>query len=362
MARWRMPWHHNIGAIGLDLGGGAPRATQVRLGADVPRLEVAARVEPDATLVARARAAAQALRVSRFVGREIVVGLPSASAHMHVARLPELSDTDLREAVAWEASERSALPREQIVADSIATDAPSIAGDGKLERLIVSADASELTNALDVLADAGFEPTVAEPRFVALARAFGRRTRRGSDLANVRALLHLDDADATVLILRGDRVAFCRELKLGGASLDVAVAQRLGVPLESAALLRSRRMAAVRGEGSPVDPAAEEAAQAATRPTLDAIASELALCLRYFGVTFRGGQPARVILSGPHSAEPRLAGVLEEACRARVSSFEEELPPMACEVLGVGIARSVVAYGLACRSRNAPTTIREDAA
>ncbi len=362
MARWRMPWHHNIGAIGLDLGGDAPRATQIRVGADVPRTEIAARVEQGATLLARTRAATQALRAASFIGREVVVGLPSPFARMHVARLPELHGADLREAVAWEASERSALSREHIVADSLATDAPSTSGDGKTERLIVSADAGELATALQELVHAGFEPTVAEPRFVALARALGRRARRGSDLANVRAVLHLENADATVLVLRGDRIAFCRELSYGGDTLDAAVAGRLGVPIESAAMLRARRMAAVRGEGLPADPAAEEAAQAATRPTLDAIASELALCLRYFGVTFRGGQPTRVILSGPHAAEPRLAGIVEEACRTGVSSFEEELPAMAREVLGTDIARWVVAYGLACRSRDLLAELREDAA
>lgn len=362
MARWRMPWHHNIGAIGLDLGGDAPRATQVRLGADVPRVEVAARVEAGATLHARAHAAVQALRVGSFIGREIAVGLPTPYARMHVARLPELQSADLHEAVAWEASERRALSREQIVADSIPTDAPSTSGDGKIERLIVSADANELETALDVLVNAGFEPMVAEPRFVALARALGRRARRGTDVANVRAVLHIDDGDATVLVLRGDRIAFCRELSFGGDTLDAAVAGRLGVPIESAAVLRARRMAAVRGEGVPVDPASEEAAQTATRPTLDAIASELALCLRYFGVTFRGGQPARVILSGPHAAEPRLAGIVEEACRTGVSSFEEELPAMAREALGAGAARWVVAYGLACRSRNRSSDLKEDAA
>ncbi|MFM1868886.1 MAG: hypothetical protein RL591_2294 [Planctomycetota bacterium] len=362
MARWRMPWHHNIGAIGLDLGGDAPRATQVRFGADVPRVEIAARVEAGATLQTRASAAVHALRAASFIGRELAIGLPTPYARMHVARLPELERADLREAVAWEASERCALPREQIVADSIATDAPSTSGDGKIERLIVSADASELTAAFDVFVQAGFEPMVAEPRFVALARALGRRTRRGTDLANIRAVLHVDDDDATVLVLRGDRIAFCRELSFGGNSLDGAVAGRLGVPVESAALLRARRMAAVRGEGEPVDPASEEAAQTATRPTLDAIASELALCLRYFGVTFRGGQPARVILSGPHAAEPRLAGIVEEACRTGVSSFEEELPAMAREALGAGAARWVVAYGLACRARNRLSALQEDAA
>jgi Tfp pilus assembly PilM family ATPase len=361
MARWRMPWHHGIGPIGLDLGGDAPRATQVRLGADVPRSDMIARIAPGASLEERAASAAQALRAANFIGREVAVGLPSPFVRTHVARLPELDEFDLREAVAWEASERAARPREEIVADSIATGAPGASGDAREERLIVSADSGELARALDHLIDAGFEPNWAEPRFTALCRALARRARRDSDVANIRAILHVDESEATVLVLRGDRVAFCRELPFGGTALDEAVAGRLGVPVESAAVLRSHRMASVRGLASPVDPAAEEAAQAAARPTLDALASELALCLRYFGVTFRGGQPARIVLSGPHAAEPRLAGIVEECCRSTVCPLEDELPPLAREALGTAAPRWIVAYGLACRPRGLPPEL-EDAA
>jgi hypothetical protein len=118
-----------------------------------------------------------------------------------------------------------------------------------------------------------------------------------------------------------------------------------------------RRMAAIRGVSPAVDPVADDAALGATRATLDALAGELALCLRYFGVTFRGGQPSRVILSGTDAAEPRLAGILEEACRTSVVSFESELPSaFASSALDAfrsddGLAPWTGAFGLACRSR-----------
>ena len=104
----------------------------------------------------------------------------------------------------------------------------------------------------------------------------------------------------------------------------------------------------------------EEASLAATRATLDALAGEVALCLRYFGVTFRGGQPARVVLSGPHGAEPRLASIIEDACRSSVVHCESELPA-AATVAALGpvgasqtgeIADWLACYGLACRTRS----------
>ncbi len=350
----RMPWHNTLGPIGLDLGARTPHAMQVKLGVDAPRTHCAARVHADTTLLGRMHAAVHAMKNAGFVGREVVVGLPAHDARMHVARFPALEGADHSEAVSWEAAERTACARDTIVADSIATEAPSTSGDSKNEFLVVSANATELTAALDLLIDNGFDPIAVEPRFAAIARALGRRVRRDADSGTIRAVLHVEHEGATVLVLRGDRVAFCREIALGGDTLDHAVAARLSIAPESATVLRARRIAASRGCAPPIDPAAEEAALAATRPTLDALANELALCLRYFGVTFRGGQPTRVILSGPHGGEPRFAEIIEETCRASVSSFDAELPSAAALLAGDHSdppAAFLAAYGLSCRGR-----------
>ena len=370
MSRLRLPWHRNIGPIGLDLGSTDALAMQVRLGADTP---VRARVFPtfpEATLVDRAAAAASGLRRAGFVGREIVVGLPSSCTKMSVVRLPVIAGRDGLESIAWEAAERSGQPRESLVADAIPTGAPSSSHEGKEEHLLVSTPVTELTQALDHLIDAGFEPIAVEPRFASIARALSRRNRRDADVVDVRAVLHVEHASSFVMVLRGDRIAFCREVPTGGHVLDRAVAARLSVPIESASQLRAQRVAAARGHGEPVDPVTEEAALAATRATLDALAGEVALCLRYFGVTFRGGQPGRVVLSGPHGAEPRLAGIIEETCRSSVVQCEDEVPPTTeaasapLEPVAPAkrgeIADWLACYGLSCRSRSLITL--EDAA
>ena len=350
MSYWRMPWNRNVGPIGLDLGAECPRAMQVRVGPDAPRESVSVQVDAGATLVQRAAAAAQALRRSRLIGREVVVGLPSSAVRMHVARLPAIGGADAREAIAWEAAERNAWARESLVADAIATGAPAVHGDGKEEQLVVATSVDELEQALGALVDAGFDPIAVEPRFAAVARAMSRRARRDADAGNVRAVLHVEQQGSFIMVLRGDRIAFCREIPVGGETLDHAVATRLAVPMQAAASLRAQRIAAAEGHGGPVDAVAEEAAAAATRGTLDALAGEVALCLRYYGVTFRGGQPGRVVLSGPHGGEPRLAEIVAEITRAEVASFGVELP----SALGAGMtgfAEWLAAYGLACRPR-----------
>jgi|GEM_PF-683213 len=363
MSYWRMPWNRNIGPIGLDLGAEAPRLMQVRHGIDAPRMALTVRCEPGDGLVQRALAAVHAMRKARFVGREVVIGLPSSFARMHVARLPAMAGADAREAIAWEAAERNAMARESIVADAIPTGAPAPHGDAKEEQLVVAAPADELEQALGALVDAGFEPVAVEPRFMAIARAMSRRARRDADVTNVRAILHVEQHGSCIMVLRGDRIAFCREIPVGGETLDTAVASRLSVPVEAAATLRAHRIAAARGMAPAVDAVAEESALAATRATIDALAGEVALCLRYYGVTFRGGQPGRVVVSGPHGAEPRLAEIVAETTRAEVVPFDRELPTAAAEGgdvrLGAGeFASWIAAYGLACRGREEDGAVR----
>lgn len=359
MSRLRMPWHRSFGPIGLDLAADQPRALQVRIGPDAPFRAQVVRTAPGASFVERASAAAQQMRRGGFVGREVVVGVPSSFAKMSVVRIPVVAGNDGREAVAWEAAERCGLPREAIVADALPTGAPTNSQEGREEHLLVSAPVGDLTAALDAFIDWGFEPVAVEPRFAAVARALSRRARRAADTGEVRAVLHVEQHGSVMLVLRGDRVSFCREIPIGGDALDRAVAARLSVPIESAALLRAQRIALERRGGANPDSVTEEAALSATRATLDALAAEVALCLRYFGVTFRGGQPARIVLSGPQGAEPRLGSIIEEACRSTVVHCENEVPPSStsADFARIGAAESggipdwLVSFGLSCRGR-----------
>lgn len=349
MGLWRMPWRSKIGPIGLDLGGEHPRAVQVRMGSDALTARGEASDLRGQDLASRAWSGLEAIRSAKFVGREIVVGLPASAARMHVIRMPAVAEGDAREAIAWEASERCGLERSAIVADSIATGAPGTAGDGREERIVVAASHDELLAAFEVFLAAGYEPVAAEPRFAAIARALSRRTRRDADQSVVRAIVHVEHEHTTVMVVRGDQVAFCREVAIGGLAFDQAVAGRLGSSLADAAELRRSRLMATTGRAVAVDAVADEAALHAVRPTLDALAGEVALCLRYFGVTFRGGQPSRIVLSGAHGAEPRFAEILGETCRASVDSFEGDLSPEATGSEG-GFAPWLAAFGLACRT------------
>ncbi|MHC4429364.1 MAG: pilus assembly protein PilM, partial [Planctomycetota bacterium] len=167
-----------------------------------------------------------------------------------------------------------------------------------------------------------------EMHFTALARAFGRPSFSPSAAQEVRTVVDVGASGSTVMILRGGRIAFCKPIAIGGEQFDQAVAEHLQMDVASARSLRAARIAASFGDSGSVpvtDPSIERAEYDAVRPLLGSFAKEVMLCVRYYGVTFRGHPPQHLILTGGDGLEPRLDEALAEQCKIPVT-FEHEGP------------------------------------
>src|SRR5439155_14233980 len=117
-----------------------------------------------------------------------------------------------------------------------------------------------------------------------------------------------------------------KPVDIGGHQITEAVSRKLGISLLEAAALRRRLMeqqsSAVAGAGAGAatntsasakrDPVAQ-AVFDATRGTMEELGREIALCLRYYSVTFRGQRPTRVKLIGGEASDPDLLASLQAA-------------------------------------------------
>jgi len=103
--------------IGIDVGTHAVRLVQFRAagggaGGGGLKLQAACRIELDSldnTAMGSARVAAavqHALASHDFKGREAVLSLPVACVHSKSVRLPQMPDSDLSQALQWEAKDR----------------------------------------------------------------------------------------------------------------------------------------------------------------------------------------------------------------------------------------------------------------
>ncbi|MCH2148722.1 MAG: pilus assembly protein PilM [Phycisphaerales bacterium] len=250
-----------------------------------------------------------------FVGRRCVVSLPDRDVLLQSIQLPRMSDQELDEAIAWEASQRMGVARDSIQSDWLRTGAEDTQTAARDEVLMVATRRDVLSARLDMLVDAGLRPTAVDTTFGAIGRLFSRHHRRDADRETSRAVLHVGNDESTFLVLRGDAIAFCKRIDTGGGAFDACVAERLCLEPHAAGELRLARL---RSDASAIDPATDRALREAIRPVTFDLAQQVLLCLRYASVTFRGLSPERLITTGEHGHEPALLQALGSASGVEV--------------------------------------------
>jgi type IV pilus assembly protein PilM len=378
----------STGVIGIDFGARGAKLLQVREQAGQLHVVGAARVDTawppasgDPNAVDGAAVTAQlqaAYAAGGFVGRRCVVSLPRSSVCIQSIRLPKMPDHELRQSAVWEASQRFGFDRNAMEVDLIRTGAALQSGETREEVIIVAASHAAISSRLEPVIAAGLRPIALDVGFAALVRAFSRQVRREVDQAHVRAVVEIGFSGSTVLILRGDQIAFCKPINIGGEQFNQAVADHLQMDVRAAEDLRAARIAAkMSGDAatpSGFDPATDRAVYEAVRPLMGDLVKEVSLCLRYYGVTFRGHPPERIILTGGDGLEPRLNDMLGQTCKTPIgfdddqgmlasmvgeiqASLNRQPGPAACWGAAIGLSlRGVVARRSRRSIENVPST------
>jgi type IV pilus assembly protein PilM len=333
----------SVGLVGVDFGTRAIKLLQVREQGRQLRVIGAASVDVPAGPADGEEARALTDRLwgafasGGFSGRRCVVSLPRDDVRVQSVRLPKMPDDELQQAAVWEASQRFGFDRAAMEVDLIRTGAELQGGENRDEVLLIAASHAAINARVEPLMAAGLRPVAIETHFTALARAFSRPSFSPSATQDVRAVVDVGVSGSTVMILRGGEIAFCKPIAMGGALLDQAVAEHLEMDVASARSLRAARIAAAleqSGSAPVTDPSIERAEYDAVRPLLGSFAKEVMLCVRYYGVTFRGHPPQQLILTGGDGLEPRLDEALAEQCKIPVT-FEHEGPGVAGLVRGI---------------------------
>ena len=317
----------SIGTVGVDFGSGVMKLLQLRdhngtlqvVGAARCRLDGEGEGQPAAE--ALAEQVRSAFATGGFTGRRCVVALPRNQVRVQSIRLPQMPEAELRQAIEWEASQRFGFDRESMQADCIRTGALLQSGESREEILLIAASHATVHSHIDPLMEAGLRPVAIDTGFAALARTVSRRCRRESDRDQVRAVVEVGASGSVMMILRGDQIAFCKTIDIGGQKFNEAVADHLQMDNAAAAELRAERMVTDRSgreEGPELDESTSRAVYEATRPLMGDLTKEVMLCLRYYGVTFRGHPPDRIVLTGGDGLEPRLDESLKQACGIEV--------------------------------------------
>jgi|DewCreStandDraft_4_1066084.scaffolds.fasta_scaffold10006_2 type IV pilus assembly protein PilM len=329
IARWLTA--RRTGPIGIDLGSRSIKLVQ--LSGDRSRLIEASRVElpplPDSATPQEqadrlAEALGRGLKDRAFRGRDAVVCLGERQLFVQSFRVAKQTGPQLDRLVAQEAAGRVPFPLAE--AELRYLEASDVRqGDQTLREVIVfAAQRTLIQQVLDVIEAARLRPVAVDVEAAALARSYAAQYRREEDRQARALLVHVGHSRTLALVAQGDDLLFVKPIEIGGQHFDLAVARFLKMDLNEAILLR-RHHGDRRAEDQ--DPEVARSLADALRSTLERLASELAMCIRYHSVTFRGQPLVRLVLSGGE-ATPALAESLERqlGLRAELSDPFRWLP------------------------------------
>ncbi len=315
--------------IGLDIGFDSVKMLQVEIVGEQLSVRAAARqpmntevrTRPDLRVPMATELIRQMVRQNDFSGRRVVVALPREVLHVKNLRLPLIPSHELQQAVQFEA--RNIFPFDTSSAHIQIIPAGEVRQglEVRQEVIVLAAKYEDVDSFLEQIHRAGVvvESLDAEP--CAVYRAFERFIRRREDEQEVHVVVDVGAQRSQVVIGKGRDISFLKPVELGSDHLHDAISRKLGISIDEARALRRRLI-----EQKTTDPAKPELVEAAvrsdpvhqavydaTRSTMEEMGREIALCLRYYSVTFRGQRPSRVRVVGGESCDPLLVSVLSAA-------------------------------------------------
>lgn len=319
----RLPFSRN-NPIGIDVG--SKTIKMVQFSPDYASIQEAAAIDlpedvsPEKDFDAYLEALGQALQRARvgrhFRGHEAIICVHQRDLFLHNIRVARNDPKSLEHIVQQEAADR--IPYSMVDAELRFIESEDIRqGDQVLREVIIMAcHRPRLESILEMCEKSGYRPVSVDVEPMAILRAFTRQYRREADEENRVLYVHVGYTNTLVIIAEGSQVLFIKYIDVGGWHFDEAVARHLDIGLEDAVNLRKHNTDRRRSQQTPE---VERSVLNAMRDELERLQNELAMCIRYHSVTFRGKPLVRVVLSGGEATES-LRGEIQ-----RLTGIETEL-------------------------------------
>lgn len=248
------------------------------------------------------------LASGKFQGRHAVSCLPAASLQYKNIRLPKMPHDELASAVKWEASERLKLSGDAMNIQFFDAGEVYQGQEARQEVILMAAPNRFIDDHIHSLSSCDLELSAIDVVPAALARCTASIDLKEADDARVNVVIDVGYSGSKVLITQGQRICFFKLIEIGGRHMDEALASKLDLPMAAAAETRKSWMSGEAGS----DTGAR--VTAALSPVVDDLTREINLCLRYYGVTFRGRRPEEVLVVGGESSSAWLwARICDEA-------------------------------------------------
>ncbi len=299
--------------IGLDIGHSAIKMVQLTVSDDGVRILASDRapVDWDDTMGDEARqrltirTIQQMLARSRFKGKDVISALPPDRLRITSLRLAESEMSQAEKALRKEAAHRFGLDSRADAIKYVLAGNVRQGDELKSEYILFATDDETIRNHIALLEEAGLQPRGIDAGPCALFRNFERLMRRQADREHTIIFIDIGHRYTVVVFGRAGEICFVKQMAFGTARFAEDVAGKLGISTSDAESLR-RKM----GSDESVDASTRRLVVDTLHSTAEQLAAEIALCLRYYTVTFRGKRVERAVLAGGGVHETALLDVL----------------------------------------------------
>lgn len=324
--------HNSIKAIQLVVNGGQMSV----FAADETRIDPSVNSDEQARRAFIVSAIKRMLAQRHFHGRDVISCVPSGKLKITSLRLSEAEKGAIEQALRREVAQRFGLDPDEDAIDYVVAGHVRQGDELKSELIVFATDNQTIKNHIAMLEDAELRPVAIDTIPCALFRSFERSLRRQEDRELTVVFVDVGSCFTTVVFGRGGEISFVKQIPIGGEQFVQQVAAKLGISISEAEMLReSLRMESgfsllrPDAEDDPsqqdernMDVSTRHAVSDAVTSVAEDLAREVALCLRYHTVTFRGKKVERAVFAGGGAYEDILLNVLRRQLAVEIEVAE----------------------------------------
>jgi len=244
-----------------------------------------------------------------FRGKNVVSGLSNDCLKIKSLRLDTTDANQIEDLMRKEIAAQFGLNADTDEIRYMVAGSVYQGDDIKNEVIFFGADKESISQHISLLEEAGLSPVAIDAAPCALFRCFRGSLRRQEDQELVSVFIEVGSLFTTVIISKGQHIAFVKQIPVAGRHLNMQVASKLGVGCDEAIVLRSKLRNA---DADSIDLATRQAVVDAMSQVIEELAAEISLCFKYYAVTFRGNRPTEAVFAGAEAYELVLLDALKK--------------------------------------------------
>lgn len=340
MISWNFT-NRRVKPIGLDIGYHSVKMVQLNAVKDGLQVTAAdtVNIDPDINGDEKQRkkfivsAIRQMLAKGDFHGRDVITALPNDKLIITNLRLSSEHNSEVHQFLRDEAAKRFGYDSEDDVINYMLAGNVQSGGEVKNEWILFAADDNTIRNHINILERAQLKPVSIDAVPCALFRSYKRLLRRQQDKEQTEFFVDIGSGSTTVVFGQGGKICFVKQLPIGGNKFNKQIAEKLSINIKEAESLREtlkkEKLVNFKADSrlpepgsnlkSSIDASARQIIVDSISAVSEELAKEIAMCLRYYVVTFRGKSVESVVLSGGEAYESILHNVLKRQLQIEIN-------------------------------------------